>query len=160
MDNYTKKWLAMFFWILLQSWDYYKGYLFNDYAICNCSSGLKFKVLMCNLCFKCFINFDVNPAFTLKGPSCVILILFLTLSYVFFVAYLSAGTTLQGLFIQWLCNSQLLSGVKLKVLVLNFWFMCFIYFDLSPIFTLKGPSCVTRTFISILTLSYVFLNSI
>jgi hypothetical protein len=144
------------FCILLQSKDYYKGYFFNDYAICSCSSGLRFKVLMCNLCFRCFINFDLNHAFTLKGPSCVILILILTLSYVFFASYLSLGTILQGLFIQWLCNSQLFNGVKLKVLALNLWFMIFIDFDLSPIFTLKGPSCVTL--ISILTLSHIFLN--
>jgi hypothetical protein len=80
--------------------DYYKGYLFSDYAICNCSSGLRFKVLMCNLCFKRLINFDLSPTFTLKGPSCVILILILTLSYVFFESYLSPRITLQGLFIQ------------------------------------------------------------
>jgi hypothetical protein len=148
----------MFFWILLQSRDYNKVYLFSDYAICNYSSGLRFKVLMCNLCFRCFINFDLSPTFTLKGPSCVILILILTLSFLFFASYLSPGITLQGLFIQWSCSSQLIGGVKLKVLILNLWFRCFIDFDLSPIFTLKGPSCVTL--ILILTLNYVFLNFI
>jgi hypothetical protein len=86
--------------------------ILQGYVICNCLSGLRFKVLICNLWFRCFINLDLSPTFTLKGPSCVIIMSILTLSYVFLASCLNLGTALQGLFIQWLCNSQLLKWGK------------------------------------------------